>query len=336
MPRVTVAITSYNHADYLGPALDSALAQTYRDFRIIVADDGSSDHSVELAERYAARHPRIEVRTHPGRANRGIAATSNLCARAPDAEYITWLDSDDLWFPDTLARRVAFMETHPEIALMCGHYAIIDRAGAVKNPRAGPDLTPECRNPLALVHALVMGCVIGAPTVMVRRDVFEGLGRFDDLVYCDWELWTRIAAQCPVGFLNEVTVMYRRHDHNYSSHLKVVTDLENRLAVIMALRAKAAGFGGLLTHPRIQAALHLQACCLHFCLGRRAAAAEHFARALAADATLFHDGGKYFAQWLAVNPPVAAPRKDFQAWIADALRAYSAPLRGRADKVSVA
>jgi glycosyltransferase involved in cell wall biosynthesis len=314
-PEITVSIPSYNHARFLPQTLECLLGQTYSNFELIIADDGSSDNSVEIAESFAVRDKRIRVLRHPGGNHRGIASTSNLAAATARGRYVSWLDSDDLWFPDTLERRLEFMEQRPDIGLMCSFFDVIDEEGRVQKHRSGPDLSADCGNRLALLHRLIMGCDIGAPTVMLRRDCLEALGLFDDLVYCDWEMWARIAARYTIGFCDQTLVLYRRHGKNYSSHLMIEDDLNNRVAVMDALLRKTLQVGGWLKHARIQAVLNLQLCSFHFCLNRRHEAAQSLMKALAIDGSLFADDGRYFGQWLACNPPVEAPRKDFWIWI---------------------
>lgn len=78
-PKVSICVPSYNHARFLPMALESALAQTYDDFEVVVVDDGSTDDSLAVAQSYAARHPsKVRVFTHPGHRNRGISETVNL------------------------------------------------------------------------------------------------------------------------------------------------------------------------------------------------------------------------------------------------------------------
>jgi glycosyltransferase involved in cell wall biosynthesis len=87
-PRVSVCVPSYNHARYLPDTIESVLGQTYRDFEVVVVDDGSTDDSLAIAESYAARHPdRVRVFTHPGRRNLGISETVNLAARLSRGEF---------------------------------------------------------------------------------------------------------------------------------------------------------------------------------------------------------------------------------------------------------
>lgn len=100
MPRVSVVMPSYNCAQYLAEAVDSALAQTYRDFEIVVVDDGSKDNTEEVARRYGSKIQYIKQE------NRGLPGARNTGIRASSGEYIALLDADDSWFPEKLARQI--------------------------------------------------------------------------------------------------------------------------------------------------------------------------------------------------------------------------------------
>ena len=106
-PLVTVVIPSYNHACFLGAAIDSVLAQTYRELELVIVDDGSTDDSLLIAQSYAERFPTtIRVLTHSGRQHRGISATINATLVAARGEYWSAFASDDLLAPTKLAERL--------------------------------------------------------------------------------------------------------------------------------------------------------------------------------------------------------------------------------------
>ena len=105
-PFVSVLVSSYNYAHYLGKALDSVLAQSYAQFELIVVDDGSTDHSLALARAVALRDGRVRVLTHADGGNHGLAATMRLGLAHCRGEYVAFLESDDIWHADCLRERV--------------------------------------------------------------------------------------------------------------------------------------------------------------------------------------------------------------------------------------
>src|SRR5882724_1252462 len=191
-PKVSVCIPSFNHARFLPAAIDSALAQTYRDFEIVIVDDGSTDESLSIAEAYAAKYPSyVRVLTHPGHRNLGIAKTSNLAMRSARGEFWSGLPSDDVLFPEKLELQVAYLEAHPELGWVYSNAEYIDEAGRSRPELGlfGEDLSRH-QNP---VEQLIEQNVIPAMTILVRRELLERLGGEDEsLLYSDWDCWVRL------------------------------------------------------------------------------------------------------------------------------------------------
>ena len=126
-PRVSVIIPTYNRGGLLEEAVDSVLTQTFRDFELVVVDDGSTDDTRERLERFGQR---VTCVSQP---NRGVSAARNTGVARSSGDLIALLDSDDLWRPAKLARQVAFFENHPE-AQICQTEEIWIRRGRRVNP----------------------------------------------------------------------------------------------------------------------------------------------------------------------------------------------------------
>lgn len=308
---------SYNQADFLPQTLDSVLHQTLRDFEIVFVDDGSTDNTLNVIQKFSDTNPscRIKILTHPDQSNHGISATSNLAIQNAQGEYIVILDSDDLWYPDTLAKRLSFMQTNPDVSLMCSHYDIIDENGKYLRRAAAPDITEDCRSPVTMTHAMAMGCVIGNPTVMIRRSCLANMELFDPaILHGDWELWTRLVSNHKAGFLPEPLVMHRRHEKNITGHHTMEVELSRRIDVMNALDRKALSTGGALALPRLRALIHLELCSYNFCLAQRKEAFDSLKKALETDPSLLSDKGVYLNTWLSERPHLPQPRNDFHAW----------------------
>lgn len=124
-PRVSVIIIVFNGDRYLAEAVDSVLAQTFLDWELLIADDGSTDRSLEIARDYAARYPdRIVSIAHPDAGNHGMSATRNLGIAAARAALIGFLDCDDVWQPAKLAEQVEVMDAHPDVQMIYGRTLI--------------------------------------------------------------------------------------------------------------------------------------------------------------------------------------------------------------------
>jgi len=203
MLKISVIIPTYNRADFLREAIDSVLAQTYREFELLVIDDGSTDHTRDVIAMYGK-----QLTSH-FQENRGVSSARNLGIRVSQGEYIALLDSDDRWLPQKLERQIAIMEHHPDLQL-CHTEEIWIRHGVRVNPKKkhkkySGDIFQYCL-PL---------CVISPSSVMIRRTVFDEVGGFDErLPACeDYDLWLRITKTYPVYFI-ETPLLIKRGGHS--------------------------------------------------------------------------------------------------------------------------
>jgi glycosyltransferase involved in cell wall biosynthesis len=207
-PRVSAVVTTYNYARFLPDALDSVLAQSYRNLEIVVIDDGSTDDTADVARRYAERGVRYVCRPHggAGRArNAGLEATS--------APLVAFLDADDAWLPDRVAAGVAHLTRHPELALAAGHaFACDERLVPTAVVPAATRETGQMLGPL-----LVDNVVLNPSSVLVRRAALEAAGGFSEIPFGeDWDTWLEIARRFPIGFVGRPLALVRRHSRSVS------------------------------------------------------------------------------------------------------------------------
>ena len=196
MTTVSVVIPTFDRGSVLPRALDSVLAQTRPADEILVVDDGSSDGTAALAERYPT------VRWLHGR-NRGVSAARNRGIRESRGDWLAFLDSDDGWEPEKLELQLAALATVSDPALVhCDETWI--RNGRRVNPR----LRHRKRGGWIFRHCLPL-CVISPSAAMVHRRVFAEIGEFDeDLPACeDYDLWLRLTSRFPVLYLDRRLVI---------------------------------------------------------------------------------------------------------------------------------
>ena len=184
-PKVSVVIPTYNRAHLLRRALDSVFAQTYGNFELLLIDDGSTDDTAGLVAGYD--DPRLRYLRQDG--NRGVAAARNRGMREASGSLIAFLDSDDEWLPEKLARHVAVFEANPpSVGLIYSGVETVDAKGGRR-----VDL-PVHRG---LMHGqlLLSNVLVGGSCAMVRRSVVATVGYFDESLTAieDYEYWLRIA-----------------------------------------------------------------------------------------------------------------------------------------------
>ncbi len=207
-PKVSIIIPAYNRAHLIGLTLESALRQTYRDYEIVVIDDGSTDNTAEVVRSIApgARYIWQE--------NAGIPEVLNVCVREARGEYISFLGSDDALAPTALEKEAAVLDANPNVGLVHSAAWLMDDAGRLtqllKPPFARESYVRGGREEIA---DLVMSNHIVATTVMVRRRCFDECGFFDSRygLYEDWNMWTRIFKRWDAGYVDHPLAFYRVH-----------------------------------------------------------------------------------------------------------------------------
>lgn len=197
--RVSVIIPTYNRGWTIGEAVDSVLAQDYRDFELIVVDDGSTDNTPEVLDAYRGT---IKVFRQE---NKGVSAARNRGIAEASGRFIAFLDSDDLWLPQKLSRQVEFFNTTPD-ALICQTEEVWIRSGVRVNPKK------RHQKPSGMIFEPSLAlCLVSPSAVMIRRSLLEIVGNFDEtLPACeDYDLWLRISCRFPVYRIDTPLIIKR-------------------------------------------------------------------------------------------------------------------------------
>jgi glycosyltransferase involved in cell wall biosynthesis len=210
---VSVVIPTYNRARFIVQAVESVLDQTYRNFEVIVVDDGSTDHTEALIRERFGQNKRVR---YIRQKNSERCEARNNGIRNSRGEFIAFLDSDDLWRPDKLEKQMECFSRHPDTDLVFSDFSYIDDEG---RPVAGP-VHPnydevEMRG---YFNTLVGRNLIGAHTPLIRRSIFEKSGLFsldwEIMMGEDWEMWARIAYHGRIRFLPQIAALCRKHPSN--------------------------------------------------------------------------------------------------------------------------
>ena len=167
-PSVSVIIPTYNRQTLVVNAIDSVLFQTWRDFELLVIDDGSTDDSLAVIK--SVQDMRVKCLTHA--CNRGLAAAWNTGVNAAQADLIAFLDSDDTWHPEKLQDQVDYMQQHPAIAGCTTGYVHLRLDGK-------REIIPKQKN-ADFQNILFRNILHMGTTLMVRRSIFERAGLFDE------------------------------------------------------------------------------------------------------------------------------------------------------------
>ena len=206
-PRVSVIVPVYNGAKTVAEALQSVFAQSYKDYEVIVVNDGSTDSSTEVVDGFGDKIRLISLDQ-----NGGQSAARNLGAAQARGEYLAFLDQDDVWYPHKLEWQVAVLNENPEVGLVYSDLDEIDREGRYKTlevHKAFGMTHPKT----SLVWALINDLFILPSTVVCRKECFGQVGGFDTRLsgYEDDDLWVRLWPVCRFHYIPKALTKWRIH-----------------------------------------------------------------------------------------------------------------------------
>ena len=195
-PLIAVIIPTHNRAALLDRAVQSVLGQTFRDFELVVVDDGSTDGTAELPI-FKNSDPRLRYIRFPE--NEGVSSARNAGVKATSAPWIAFLDSDDEWLPEKLEKQVRWTIEHTDMHIVQTREIWIRRGKKVNPPRTHEKFEGD------LFAASLERCMVTPSSVMLRRTLFNRTGGFNESFQAceDYDLWLRITCRCPVGLIDE-------------------------------------------------------------------------------------------------------------------------------------
>jgi glycosyltransferase involved in cell wall biosynthesis len=209
-PVVSVLLPVFNGEKYLVQAIDSILGQTFRDFELLLIDDGSTDGSLKILRKFEMLDSRIRLTK---RENRGLIATLNELLAQARGKYIARMDADDVALPGRFASQVHFLEANSNVACVGGAFELIDCAGRYLTTLSPPQGDEE-------VQKLILGGhgAIAHPSVMINGDCLRAVGSYDAAYETaeDIDLWLRLGEVGELRNLPEVVLKYRLHDKSIS------------------------------------------------------------------------------------------------------------------------
>ncbi len=210
VPTISVIMPVYNGEKFLREAIQSILTQTFRDFELLICDDGSTDTTHVIAEEFVRADSRVRLIKSQ---HIGLEKILNLGLQGARSELIARMDADDIALPDRFAKQIEFLLGHPDVAVVGGQVAAIDETGQLLHIWSMPQEHLEiddnhiCGRNVAIVH----------PTVMMRRSAVLKAGGYRGRIE-DIDLWLRLAEQGKLANLSSVVLKYRRIATSYSAN----------------------------------------------------------------------------------------------------------------------
>jgi len=243
---ISVIVPTYNNEDYILHALYSIFEQTYREYEIIIIDDGSTDSTRDRLKSYWNR-----IHYHY-QENQGLAVARNVGLEMASGEYVTFLDGDDIWLPDNLMLKMKVLSRRPELGGVFSEFSVFNADGLLhergtklifpffnRTRKDFKDIFDDCESISAnsgkhvmlysgkIFDDLFMGNFILPSTMVFRKKYADAVGRFLPHLRTqqDYEYWLRFSKKHSFGFINEVLVQYRRHQKqltNFTNIKKII------------------------------------------------------------------------------------------------------------------
>jgi glycosyltransferase involved in cell wall biosynthesis len=231
VPIVSIVMPLFNSAVHLASTVESVLAQSFREWELILLDDGSTDGTVALAKQIASRDERIAL--YPGEhAGSAVARNEGLLRADPRSEYVIFLDHDDTWEPDALTTLLQALAAQPSCVAAHGLARAIDLHG---RQFPGDDLASSMRArcelhgkhfvdlagsaPTTFEAMLVKNCVVTPGTCLIRRTALASVGAFEPSLSPaeDWDFSVRLARRGDFAFVDHIILNWRRHPDAHSN-----------------------------------------------------------------------------------------------------------------------
>jgi len=207
MWKVSVILPCYNGVQWIGQAIESVLNQTFKDFELLVIDDGSTDNSKEIVSSYLCDE---RVR-YIYQENRGFSGAINRGIRESKGDLIGFIGQDDLWLPNKLELQTKYLSKHGDVDLIHSSYFAIDPQGQIMGIRNME--IPNVSSKRELIETLFLWNFIGFETVLVKRKCFDEVGFFDERMvgFSDHDMWLRIAGKFNIVYTSLPLVKKREH-----------------------------------------------------------------------------------------------------------------------------
>ena len=206
--KVSILITNYNHEDFLEECILSAITQDFEDKELLIVDDGSTDASHEIIERHMVHFKEVIL----CKENKGACVAVNQLLKRAKGEYVSILNSDDVFLTDKTSKQVEYLDQNPEKHAVFSKCRIIDETGKFSETLDFP-FDFENRNRLQWLRDFFNhGNCLCHSTVMMRKSVFDEIGFYDERIRSlpDLDFWVRLLARHEIFILQEDLVFYRR------------------------------------------------------------------------------------------------------------------------------
>lgn len=213
-PLISVVMASYNHAPFIGEAIESILNQTFQNFEICITDDFSNDNSVDIIESY--RDPRIKLDKLEN--NMGASFAMNRSLRMSRGAYVAVINSDDVFEPQKLERQIDFLLKNQNFDAVFSDVEFIDEHHnvlSIENANLGNFSQLNYSRQDWLSKLILFGNCLAHPTVLIKRECYYKVGHYDERFrqLPDYDMWIRLLQNSNIHVMNDKLVKFRKHSN---------------------------------------------------------------------------------------------------------------------------
>ena len=237
-PIVSVIMPVYNAEEYLEESIESILNQTFKDFELLIINDGSTDSSLDILNRYKQKDYRIRVISNEG--NKGLPYTRDRGLKLATGEYIALMDADDVSYKTRLEKQVKLLNNNKDIMVVASNFDFLEGNKIIKNKQLKQHIDKECNN-REVNYRLMFHNPIGNSTVMFRKDSIDKFNiryRKDCFIAQDYAFWVDCIGIGKFYIMDECLVAYRQGHENITKK-SIKNKSRQRKQIIDSIRTKA-------------------------------------------------------------------------------------------------
>ena len=233
-PLISVIVTSYNYEKYIEKNLKSILNQTYKNYEVIIVEDGSKDNSLNVIKKYTDKYENFHLFTHDNHQNRGLVESVKLGISKSKGKYIAFLESDDYWHKDNLLEKVRLINKYSDLVLAANNVEPFGKKNSLKIRRDYIKRINEVlfkeKNQFHPLQLATFNIIPTLSCVIIRKDVLETLN-FDTIIpqFLDFWLYRQILLNHHLYYSKKVLTYWRQHDsyNSVENYEKIQTSMED-------------------------------------------------------------------------------------------------------------